>query len=121
MVLKDRAAEKRSELASLPDLGHQVYQAEIHERPMKSAFPLGGGGKVGFSAVVQQARARGKYRVKRNAGSLQSDSSQKGDIEVVAPSRAVEVGGIQGFDRIECPKRAPPFSGFFLLLFVLFR
>ena len=96
------------------NVGHQVYQAQIHECAMESTFPFGGRRKVGFAAIIKQARTRGKYRIKRKARPLQGNGSEKSDIEVRAPSGA-EVGDIQGLYRIECTKRTPPISRAFQL------
>jgi hypothetical protein len=75
---------------------------------MESPFPFGGRRKVGFPAIIKQASARGKYRIKREAGLLQSDSSKKSDIEVRAPSGPkVLRREIQSLYRIKCAKRAP--------------
>jgi hypothetical protein len=49
---------------------------------MESTFPFGGRCEVGFTAIIKQARTRGKYWIKREACALQSDSSKKGEIEV---------------------------------------
>src|SRR3954452_21148580 len=87
---------------------------------MKSAFPFGGRCEVGFSAISKQARARGKYRIERNARPLQGNRSEKGDIEVGSPSRA-ELGHVQGLYRIECTKRASPISRLFQVPVDLFR
>ena len=73
---------------------------------MESTFPFGGRCEIGFSAIIKQARTRGKYWVKRDACPLQCDSSKKGDIKVGAPSRA-QMGDIQGLYRIKRAKRAP--------------
>jgi len=71
---------------------------------MESTFPIGGRSKVGFPAIIKQARTRGKYWIKREACPLQGDSSKKSDIEVRASSGA-KVGDIQSLYRIKCPKR----------------
>jgi hypothetical protein len=65
---------------------------------MESTFPFGGRCEVGFTAIIKQARTRGKYWIKREACALQSDSSKKGEIEVGAPSRP-KVGDIQSLYR----------------------
>jgi hypothetical protein len=76
---------------------------------MESAFPFGGRCKVGFPAIIKQARTRGKYWIKREARPLQSDCSKKSDIEVHAPSGA-KVGDIQSLYRIKCAKRTLPIA-----------
>jgi len=78
---------------------------------MESAFSFGCRGKVGFGAIIKQAGARGKYRIKREAGGLQSDSSKKSDIEVRARSGPEMLGSeIQSLYRIESAKRTPRIS-----------
>ena len=79
---------------------------------METTLPLGSRREVGFSAIIKQARAGGKYRVKRNARPLQGNGSEKGDIEIGAPSGA-EMGDIQGFDRIGVPNGRRPSAGGF--------
>jgi hypothetical protein len=71
---------ENAKLARVLNPRHKVYQAQIHKSAMESAFPFGGRRKVGFPAIIEQASTRGKYRIKREAGLLQSDSSKKGDI-----------------------------------------
>jgi hypothetical protein len=55
---------------------------------MESAFPIRARRKVGFPAIVQQAGAGRKYRIKREACALQSHSSEKSDVEICGPSWA---------------------------------
>ena len=79
---------------------------------MEATFPFGGRREVGFSAIIKQARARCKDRIKRNARPLQGDSSEKGDVEVGGLS-GTEIRDIEGFYRKECTKRMPPISPMF--------
>lgn len=73
-------------LARVLNVPHQVDQAQIHKCAVESAFPFGGRRKVGFPAIIEQAGAGRKYRIKREARPLQSNSSKKSDIEVRAPT-----------------------------------
>ena len=87
---------------------------------METTFPFGGRREVGFSAIINQARAGGKYRIERNAGPLQGNSPEKGDIEV-GSSPGAEVRDIESFYRVECTKRAPLICRWFQLSVDLFR
>src|SRR5579859_2079814 len=98
---------ERAKLARVLNVRHEVYQAQIHKRAMESAFPFRGRCKIGFAAIIKQARTGGKYRIKREACPLQSDRSKKSDIEVRPSSRA-RVRAIQSLYRIKCAKQTPP-------------
>ena len=60
---------------------HCVYHAQIHKRAMKPALPFGRGGKVGLPAMVEQAGAGGKDRIKRQTCLLQGDGAEKNNIQ----------------------------------------
>ena len=60
----------------------RVYHAQIHKRAMELALLFGRRRKVGFPAMVKQAGAGGKYRIKRQTCLLQSDGPKKSNIQV---------------------------------------
>src|SRR4051812_2550760 len=65
-------------LQARPDIGH----AQIHQRAMELALPLGRRCEVGFPAMLEQAGACGKYRIERQARLLQRHGPKKSNIEV---------------------------------------
>src|SRR6266550_9514714 len=79
-----RSLRRRGRVAAVWNARPRVYHAQIHKRAMESALLFGGRRKVGFPAMVKQAGAGGKYRIKRQTCLRQSDSPKKSDIQVPA-------------------------------------
>jgi hypothetical protein len=80
----------------------QVDHAELHEGAVKAALSFRGRREIGVAAMLEQAGARGKHPVKRQACLLQGDRPQKSDIQICAlPGHQSVRGDIQSLDSIE--------------------
>src|SRR2546429_7481101 len=83
---------------------------------MESALLLGGRRKIGFPAMVKQAGAGGKYRIKRQTCLLQGDGPKKSNIQIRTRSGSKAIReDVQRLDRIKCAESAPRVVGEFEL------
>ena len=111
-----RSLRRRGRVAAVWSARPCVYHAEIHKRAMESALLFGRRRKVGFPAMVKQAGAGGKYRIKRQTCLLQGHGPKKGNIQVRTRSGSKAIGqDVQRLHRIICAERAPCILGEFEL------
>ena len=77
-----RSLRRLGRVAAVWNARPRVYHAQIHKRAMESALLFGRRRKVGFPAMVKQAGAGGKNRIKRQTCLLQGDGPKKSNIQV---------------------------------------
>ena len=83
---------RRGQVAAAVNASPDIDHAQINQRAMESAFPFGGRCKVGFPAMLEQAGAGGKYRIKRQTCLLQRYGAKKSNIQVRPRSGSKAIG-----------------------------
>src|SRR4051794_26436044 len=107
-----RSLRRRGDVATAPKARPDIDHAQIHQRAMELALPFGRRCKVGFSAMLKQAGAGGKYRIERQARLLQRHGPKKSNVEVRTLSGGQAIrADVQRLHRIKCAERAPRIVG----------